>query len=79
MGQAHLSSAPRLAAIIHIHSSYWARLAFLYVAIRVVPHLDVADFVRRDVLRGSVEPLAAILDGGSLPEQKSKALPWAIR
>ena len=73
---------------IHIHSAYWARLAFLdaderfgrdYVAIRVVPDLDVGDFVRRDVLRGSVDPLASILDGGSLPEQKLNAPPSRCR
>ena len=72
---------------IHIHSAYWARLAFLdaderfgrdYVAIRVVPDLDVGDFVRRDVLRGSVDPLASILDGGSLPEQKLNAPPFTM-
>ena len=73
---------------IHIHSAYWARLAFLdaderfgrdYVAIRVVPHLDIGDFVRRDVLRGSIDPLAAIFDGDSLPEQKWNVPPFTIR
>ena len=63
---------------IHVHSSYWAKLAALdederfrrdYVPIRTIPRFDVGDFVRRDALRGPVEPLAAILDGGSLPER----------
>lgn len=73
---------------IHIHSAYWVRLAFLdadeqfgrdYVAIRVVPHLDIGDFVRPDVPRGSVDPPAAILDGDSLPEQKWNVPPFTIR
>jgi hypothetical protein len=66
---------------IHVHSSYWVKLASLdederfrrdYVPIRTIPRLDVGDFVRRDALRGPVEPLAAILDGGSLPERATR-------